>query len=152
MKILFLDVDGVLNSFAPPNEHSIYWDGNYSYPFNDISVSLIKRLVKECELTIVLSSSWRLLQEDLDCIEGFLRTYDMTIFDETPVIRDNKLGVRGREIQQWLDKNKDLDITDFIIIDDDNDMGELSDKLILTKGSKAFTYQDFIVAKAKLTQ
>ena len=152
MKILFLDVDGVLNSFAPPNEHSIYWENSYCYPFNDISVSLIKRLVEECKLTIVLSSSWRLLKEDLDSIERFLRTYGMVIFDETPIIRDSKKYVRGREIQMWLDKNKTLGITDFIIIDDDNDMGELSDKLILTKGSKGFTYREFTIAKQRLIQ
>lgn len=115
MKILFLDIDGVLNS------EKYYQKGrtNLSYPLSEIdpaSVDLINYIVSETGCKIVLSSSWRLndLNECNNIFEkvGLPKIYDIT---STHLIR----GCRGEEIQEWLDTHK---IESYVIVDDDNDM------------------------------
>ena len=115
MKILFLDIDGVLNS------EKYYQKGktNLSYPLCDIdpeAVKLVNKIVEKTGCKIVLSSSWRIngLEE---CNNIFEKVGLPKIYDITPIhlVR----GCRGEEIQEWLDTHK---IESYVIVDDDNDM------------------------------
>jgi len=49
---------------------------------------------------------------------------------------------RGHEIQQWLDDWSGDKITNFVILDDDDDMEHLSDFLVLTSESKGIQDSD----------
>ena len=58
MKVIFLDVDGVLNSnyshSISTNEKGWMWD-----EISDFHLEKLKRIVDETDAKIVLSSSWR---------------------------------------------------------------------------------------------
>ncbi len=115
MKVLFLDIDGVLNS------EKYYQKGrtNLSYPLSEIdpaSVDLINYIVSETGCKIVLSSSWRLNGLN-ECNNIFEKVGLPKIYDIIPIhlVR----GCRGEEIQEWLDTHK---IESYVIVDDVNDM------------------------------
>jgi hypothetical protein len=143
MRVLFLDVDGVLNNSRPKNDFSIYFENCYP-AFDDICVKLIKRLVEEEKLTIVLSSAWREYGWATDSLKRFLKLYDLEIFDRTPIF-PNMRDRRGWEIQEWLARHPD--VKEYVIIDDINNMGNLSGKLVQTDERVGFVYRDFLKAK-----
>lgn len=121
MKLLFLDVDGVLNSIRS----AIAYDG-YPYPgrealddrFDDVAVFLIKQVCIKTNSLIVLSSTWRYGVEPL----AFGQRLKLPIIDKTPrgVFAPEVKTKRGLEIEAYLKKAKEVE--KFAIVDDDSDM------------------------------
>lgn len=116
MKVLFLDIDGVLNSIRTchaylgyPSPHPTHRDWD---KFDDVAVHLIRQLCERTECKIVLSSTWRLYKgwEDLG---EFLK---LPIIGRTP---DAITRRRGYEIDLWLKENQ---VEKYAIVDDDSDM------------------------------
>ncbi len=116
-QVLFLDIDGVLNSTRSATAFGKYpWSGEPDdlKLFDHIALTLIRKAVNETGTEIVLSSTWRnsigwdLLGKQLD----------LPIVDRTPSLLS---GHRGREISGWLSCNK---INKYVIIDDYDDMLE----------------------------
>ena len=108
-KIIFLDVDGVLNSAQ---------DGFSVNLETDNHLKLLEQLVKETGADIVLSSSWRM---SFGCsfslsntLISRLKEHGLSILDITPERED---GDRGLEIKEWLDKNPTKNI---LILDDED--------------------------------
>lgn len=126
-RILFLDIDGVLNSvrsiaggFSPiPNQRRAISSGETEgfsiNEFDPVAVHLIQQLGK-AGIDIVLSSSWRI--QFPHTVIG--RVLKLPIIGATPVIGTG----RGSEILSWLMKAQEhgLHITQYAIIDDDSDM------------------------------
>lgn len=124
MKVLFLDIDGVLNT---PK-----MTGRFGTDFIDnILVALVARIVNETEAKIVLSSSWRVDEQDRFLATRELAEHGLTIHDCTPVITRRPpenapdevweswvWPTRSEEIQAWLDQNP---VTRFAILDDMQD-------------------------------
>lgn len=126
MKVIFLDVDGVLNS---KDDLLIYRAKNnitgcilYA-EVEDRPLKLLKEIIDKTNAKIVVSSSWR-----IGCIFGNklytklinrLSDYDMEVYDITPSLSGDTQ--RGDEIREWLSKNP---VDNFIILDDDSDMCE----------------------------
>lgn len=118
-KILFLDIDGVLNS-------EVYFKSashpdSISSKFDPNGVELIKKLVEEFSLRIVISSTWRYgatdrLMHELKSAELIGYLYHEWF---TPVIHP---AHRGAEIKLWLELHSE--VTDYIIIDDDENILE----------------------------
>ena len=117
--IIFLDVDGVLNSNA-------YFENNKDKSKNDISdfhLQMLAKIYHACDAKIVLSSSWRELDDPSDIhvywmweyLVDSLAKYDMEIIDKTPVIGMN----RPLEIKTWLDNRPDKEHIRFVSLDDD---------------------------------
>lgn len=106
MKVIFLDVDGVLNSIATFRSFGPDF-------INDNSISSLAQIVKKTGAKIILASSWRKELKDKKKIEQALKRHDLEIFDCTPIIDNNN---RGAEIQSWLNNNK---VEKFAILDDD---------------------------------
>ena len=122
MKVIFLDIDGVLNHY--------YWyrkrkdKSNVSYPLSEFdpkSVSYLNNITDTTGAKIIVSSSWRFYKD----IINMLRAAGVTgeIIGCTPDL-SNTYGslCRGKEIDAVL--NKHTDIERYIIIDDDTDMDE----------------------------
>jgi len=118
MKIIFLDIDGVLNS-------SRYFQERTSKDM-DIDVTrlpLLKRLIDETEASIVLSSSWRIgwadqyseRMEFCKKLTDIFDQYDIHIMSTT--IR-SQTGERADEVKEWLDSHNDVE--SFILLDDDH--------------------------------
>lgn len=114
-KVLFLDIDGVLNS-----RRSVVACNGYPHGFTKvdlekfdwIAVGLIRKLCEETDTSICLSSSWRLIHSVHECANGL----DLPIFDKTPSLNSN----RGVQINVWLAEHPE--VTCYAIVDDDADM------------------------------
>lgn len=135
MKIIFLDIDGVLNS--KKFEDKIKWR-KYPWRFRLLDQEAIlnlKDIVFETGAYIVLSSSWRYHEDESHAVGRQLAPYNLGIIDMTPtggVYVDNvKEWRRGAEINAWLKEHPD--VTNYVILDDDNDMlPEQMDHLVQT--------------------
>jgi hypothetical protein len=122
MRVLFLDIDGVLNT---PKML-----GRFGMDFVDnILVALVARIVRETDCKIVLSSTWRIEEKDRMLATRELAEQGLTIHDCTPVHSQripedgNWEGWKGwvkrhEEIQDWINQNP---VTRFAILDDDPD-------------------------------
>ena len=104
MKVIFVDVDGVLNS-------DDFIDSVKGKQDIDIkTVLLLKRAIEETGAKIVMDTSFRYTQSFLKVQEMLLQNGIM--FDKTPFI-DNE---RGKEIKQYLSKHRNIE--DYILLDD----------------------------------
>lgn len=136
MKVLFLDIDGVLNS----GNYIKRLDGRFDDPKYQIDPDAVVRLNAITDLTgckIVVSSTWRIAfirhPTPLDALQRCLRAYDITgeVIGMTPDKVNCVRNCRGKEIQSWLDDHYN-EVEKFVIIDDDSDMGRLKNHLIKT--------------------
>lgn len=118
-KIIFLDIDGVLNSvdyFEQVKDCKGYKE------INPEKTKLLKEIVDRTGAEIVLSSTWRDLGKRKDepehpmytYLTDTLKEYGMKITEHTPCIGQN----RPKEIKAWLDNQPDKDIR-FVSLDDD---------------------------------
>ena len=110
MNVIFLDIDGVLN-----NEKTLQ-SNVHIHPYH---VVLINKLCVECNAKVVISSSWRIMV-GFRLIKDHLRISgldDKFVIDKTPVMPQL---TRGEEIKEWI-KWSDADISNYVIIDDDDD-------------------------------
>ena len=147
MKVVFLDVDGVLNDDYTneliPNSIFIGIDNKY--------VKNLKKIIDATDAQIVLSSTWRIhqvknnqnLNESVDCLKYLkkkLDKYGLHYVSTTPHINHYK---RGTEIKQWIEQNNDITIDGWVILDDqfffDFDE-EMIKHLVQTEHMKNFGY------------
>lgn len=122
MNIVFLDIDGVLNSM--PYFESIKDTRDRTHnEIDESKLPLLKRIVEENNAHIVLSSTWRDLEheEETNCyvmwqyLVNSLAKYDMKIMSKTPLIAQK----RPLEIKAWLDNRVDKEDIKWISLDDD---------------------------------
>ena len=120
MKIIFLDIDGVLNCSSTKERFNEYIGVEQS------KISLLKEIVEATNAKIVLSSTWRLNMlwykqginvklDEYNYLVDELAKQGLAIFDITPSHKDSW---RGREIQEWLDTTTEK-IDGYVVIDDD---------------------------------
>jgi hypothetical protein len=138
IKIIFLDIDGVLATIE-----SVKY-GKKSWSLVEKKQKLFKILMENTGAKIVLSSSWR--KWDLETTKEFMKEEGFWFWDEIIGVtirayqyidRTKKIHLsipRGVEIQQWIDTNihsnngKDFKEKklgkdyQYVIIDDDTDM------------------------------
>jgi hypothetical protein len=136
MKVIFLDIDGVLNS----GKYIKALDGAFDDPKNQMdpeAIKLINRLTDSTGAKLVVSSTWRLAfiksADPVGQLAICMRSYGLTgeVIDMTNQCAGSSRGV---EIQGWLDnKYTQLGIDKFVIIDDDSDIDHLRKYLVKTK-------------------
>jgi hypothetical protein len=119
VKILFLDIDGVLNSKL--YYKYIYKPENGWSRFDPYCVVLIKRLIEEFSLRIVITSTWRngIVDRLMKELEENELVYHLHQDWHTPIIRP---ASRGQEIKLWLDDHPEA--TEYLIIDDNENLLE----------------------------
>jgi len=117
MKVIFLDIDGVLNS----TDYIKQCDGSFDDPKNQMGPQAVAKLNKITDATgakIVVSSTWRLAfrhqPDPLRLLKNCMACYDITgeVIGMTGVLP----GDRRYEIQEWLDTNPGVE--KYIILDD----------------------------------
>jgi hypothetical protein len=123
-RIIFLDFDGVI--VTPATRFRFFEHG---------CMARLKQIVDETNASIVISSTWRIL-DTFSTLKAMFEPFGMfeTVIDKTP--NHNKSWARGKEIDEWLTKSKDnprFDIKSFIILDDDSDMEPHMDRLVKTE-------------------
>lgn len=111
MKVIFLDIDGVLNSDEYLNKIKKLDLQGIERDIDVEKVKLLKRAIDETGARVVLSSSWRYTR-NARYLKELLANYGIRV-DSTPYIRDE----RGLEIKKWLSENQGVE--DFIILDDE---------------------------------
>lgn len=105
--ILFLDVDGVLNT------HALLASMGTDF-IDEGRVAILARIVRETGARVVLSSFWRVCPNDFAKVQAALSKFDIAIVGTTPVFEG--WVEREVEISAWLKANH----TDrFAILDDD---------------------------------
>jgi 16S rRNA C1402 (ribose-2'-O) methylase RsmI len=145
MKIIFLDVDGVLIN----RESCMRGFAKHSPE----CVTVLNDLLKKSDANIVVSSCWRIGRTVIELRDLFNEwgVLPGRVLDKTP--HDwQKSEIRGDEIQQWLNQREDIrgDVESFVIIDDDRDMGHLLPRLVQTEFEFGLTTSDAEKALALL--
>ena len=102
MKVLFLDIDGVVN-----NERT---KANFEglIAIDPTMAALVQRIVQNTGCEIVLSSSWRLFQNIRNEVERKICKFS----DITPILH----APRGYDIKVWLTLHPEID--HYAILDD----------------------------------
>lgn len=123
MKVIFLDIDGVLNRLGTPV------NGKFWLRTCPDLVQNLNRITDATGAFLVLSSSARrIMKTNMDVVEA-LASVGITgrVKGKTPSFN----GTRGSEIKAWLAENKR--VTKFCILDDEDDMDDLLPFLFQTK-------------------
>ncbi len=154
MKVIFLDIDGVLNTSSFIGHFWTYCQLNdlkrpetkkefnellrdeYGNIFDPLAVTWLRDIIERTDAKIVISSSWR--SSGLSVMQEMWKVRGLPgeVIDITPFPKDvlayekanyyESIG-RGAEVQMWLDTHKSLE--SYCIIDDDSDM--LSDQVFV---------------------
>ena len=148
MKIVFLDIDGVLNHSS--TRHTVLPNSiePLPIPIDPKCMERLNRLIAETGARIVISSSWRLFARWQDLGPALARHGLVgDVIGETPDLPNNKAWLanwqtrhgkafefdrleRGWEIGEWLAAHPE--VTAFVILDDCSDMDALKPWLVLT--------------------
>lgn len=139
MNIVFLDVDGVLNSRNALIDAYLKEGKPHScnnYPFDKQCLKNLRFLIRETNSKIVLTTKWRLEEDSLIKLFETLKKYDLDqhIIDSTP-----KLGEHEEEIKTYLSICK---YNPSFVILDDSPMGELGMYAVQTDSEVGLTKDD----------
>jgi hypothetical protein len=134
MKVIFLDIDGVLNvevfinafwmickigKLSRPEAKQLFkveMRDKYGNLFCPTTINALKYLIEETGAKIVISSTWR--ASGLKIMQEMWKHRELPgeIIDITPFSESRE---RGYEIEEWLKHNP---VDNYVIIDDDRDM------------------------------
>ena len=135
VKILFLDIDGVLGTLR---SHYAYGESSIISAWDITCCHMVKRLCTANGYKIVCSSTWRF---DSKVIKHFslYGLFDLLYEDwRTGADRDS----RGEEIRAWLENHEE--VTEYIILDDDSDfLPEQKERHIKTQFNDGFSAENF---------
>lgn len=106
-KILFLDVDGVLNNAKTPLDTE-------GHAIDAYMAFLVGRIHLNTGCQVVLSSAWRHSPKDVEFLQKRL---NIKFYGITPSLPNKP---RGEEIDAWLYEHPEVER--YAIIDDENDM------------------------------
>ena len=142
MKIIFLDVDHVLNSINKLSE--VYQKtgkphSGYAYPFDEKCLQNLKLIVQKTDAKIVVTSTWRKEELGRTTLLRVLKKYELDdlVIGYTPVLPGK---AREYEIKQFLSVLTET--PNFVILDNDSDMGELTPFLVKTNWLVGLTYEN----------
>lgn len=123
---IFLDVDGVLNNeeyfMECFNRHKVKGIMSMNcFPFDPKCLNNLMKLNQELQkqnynVKIVLSSTWRLNQIDMEIVKSRLAEYGMTLFAKTISLNS---GDRGLEIKNFIENERYEKADNFLILDDE---------------------------------
>lgn len=152
-KVLFLDIDGVLNSMDNMYAMTALWKkdkeekprDDFSHLFDERCVRWLDYIIRRTECKIVISSTWR-----RSGVERMKQMWEMRglpgeVIDITPSYADKKIieqhlcegADRGYEIQQWIEEHRP---DRYCIVDDDSDMLP-HQPFVNTKGRIGLNYE-----------
>jgi hypothetical protein len=107
VKVLFLDIDGVLNSRSTTNFKELY-------PIDPYMAFLVGKIQLDTDCKVVLSSSWRHHPDGVATVDKNI----VKLYGSTPITTD-PAHLRGDEIKLWLADHPE--VIRYAILDDDSD-------------------------------
>lgn len=140
MKVIFLDIDGVLVTWDSLSNWS--GAGHKGSMISPECAKVLNEIIEKTGAKIVVSSTWRMgrtmdkLKEELS--EGGVNVSN--VIGKTSILHT----IRGVEISKWLyDHANSMTpvplVESFCIIDDDSDMGDLKHRLVQTSMKEGLT-------------
>ena len=154
-KIIFLDIDGVLNTkwWYTQMDRNTPRD-KYGYAFDPKAVANLRRVVDETGAGIVISSSWKCMglsqMEDMwderNLPGKVVGITPNSVSDEllldTDIDSMELFHIRGEEIKEWLTKHG-KHVSHYVIIDDmDNMLPEQQSHFVQTNPEVGITEDD----------
>ena len=144
MNVIFLDFDGVVNIPMWYKDENGEWDCGYGMPKDgkvncEQAVQWVSEFCEKFDYSIVVSSTWR-IGENFDyakCLYNSGLRSGIKVIGATPRL----YGERGEEISKWLSENPDVE--NYLIFDDDTDMGEHINRLVKCNSVVGFTADSF---------
>jgi hypothetical protein len=138
MKIIFLDIDGVLNNWPYTIQYNnerrklgleVPNDNLYSLPLCEHSLDVLKQIVTLLDAYIVLTSTWRLHEKGMSVIT---KVFNKLGIGDRFIGCTGSLGNREKEILDWINTYQGQ-IDSFVIIDDDQIGGLLETYRVKTE-------------------
>lgn len=139
--VLFLDIDGVLNSTRSAAAYGGYpWPGTHKprdwHKFDPVAVALLQRVCRRSGAVCVLSSSWRLGMTDSDRNDLAAHLGIEIIGVTRPTLAREQ---RGNQIADWLAAHPE--VTTWAIVDDDSDMlPKQMERFVKVRGEDGLSY------------
>jgi hypothetical protein len=126
MKVIFLDVDGVLVTYRShyaynPKPDDKRFSCGLMQEFDRTAAAFLVKLCKNYNIKIVVSSTWRVHK---DMIDKLLLDTDLKQFLHRDWRTEESDQRRGYQIRNWLALHPEVKKNDYRILDDDNDMLE----------------------------
>ena len=127
MKVIFLDIEGVLNTVDTIKNNTIMYrkTGIHYENIDEERVKYLKEIVEKTGASIVLSSSgWKIdftkkdgmiipIDDSGKYLLQMFRKYNITLLD----ITGNHLAKHELEIKDWLEEHREVD--NYLILDDE---------------------------------
>lgn len=148
--LIFLDYDGVVNNLI---FHKIDGEPDYYYrpleetaeldkQVNDFqAVAWLNKICRDFNCKVVVTSTWRGRDDYKECLTR--AGFKGEILGRTPWLG----AQRGQEIFVWMNKEENAkimkNVEDFIILDDDADMGIYMDNLIQTDTFRGLGFHEY---------
>lgn len=170
MKIIFLDIDGVLNSrrsmFAKAGQPTDNSTAHLSLKLiatrqakliDPVAIAMLNRLTDAVpSIKLVISSTHRFVaftagKFTLSHLQDYVALLGITgeVIGATP--RHDDDAPRGEEIAAWLKTNSHLTIDRYVVLDDDDDIGELPQaNWVLVDGEVGLTMSDVLAVQQVL--
>lgn len=148
IRVIFLDVDGVLNSYSTTRRTS----GGYRF-VGSRKLKNLKRIVTKTGARVVLSSDWRYDRDDPGVNKDYLELrrelfrYGIEFYGFTPELPG---AHRGAEIEQWLSEHPE--VSNFVILDDRTDIEPNKDHWVQTTMSRGLGAEETAMAIDILTK
>lgn len=135
MKLLFLDIDGVLNNYR--SDLVLGYDKTVDN-LDPIAVMLIQKIVKETDCIICLSSNWRYTHNYME----LGKELDLPILFETKH-NDSEDEDRVKEVSEVLDGLKP---DSYAILDDEEDRHEFDGmNFVNVAEEEGVSYKDYLL-------
>jgi hypothetical protein len=131
MKVIFLDVDGVLNSKSWNDSHqNEIQDGIL---IDNTKVELLSKLIESTKAIVVMHSGWRFwfdskfqpIRKESEILFDMLIKENISIHDTTPDHRTEKIKknkklslVKAGEILEWISKHENIE--QWVVLEDLN--------------------------------
>jgi HAD domain in Swiss Army Knife RNA repair proteins len=143
-RIVFLDIDGVLNNPGCYSDLGRKASGTHARPLC-YAIDALNRITDETEALIVVSSTWRLAMPFCE-LYHIMKSWGIRgqIIGSTPKSAYNN-GVilvsqsRGGEINAWL---KDHEVASFVILDDETNLAPVGHWHVQIAGSVGLTMEN----------
>lgn len=138
-KVLFLDMDGVMNAdrdFLPLGPKTFQVS---THPVGQFQTQLLSDIIVKTRAKIVISSTWR-HHWSIPQFNAVFSVFTFWLNDWIVGITPCKMdATRGQEIEMWIKENNFTG--KFVILDDENDMEPFMDHLIQTETSEGLGFR-----------
>ncbi|MDI9337655.1 MAG: HAD domain-containing protein [Alphaproteobacteria bacterium] len=138
LKIIFLDIDGVLVPLGSSHNSLDQWYDDSAYPFNVDCVIVLNEILEKTRAEIVLISTWQFMY-DLETLQDIFK---FNRVESLPI--DSTKDYGNDKIEEVLNYIRDNDIENYVVLDD-KDLSKLGTHFIQIDGTTGLT-EDYIDA------